>query len=80
VGKTRGGLVKPTPYACQPKNKAAKTPLRGILLNSSEFRIQNSEFSCEEIRVAADEVENRSQVTSVVLYFVWVRISPYKPP
>ena len=29
---------------------------------------------------AADEVENRSQVTSVVLYFVWVRISPYKPP
>jgi hypothetical protein len=55
--------VQPTPHACQPKNTAAKTPLRRIL----------------GFGVAADEVENRSQVTSVVLYFVWVRISPYKP-
>jgi hypothetical protein len=29
---------------------------------------------------AANEVENWPQVTSVVLYFVRVRISPYKPP
>ena len=51
--------VKPAPYACQPKNKASKTP-----------RTQNAFWGG-----AADEVENRSQVTSVVLYFVRVRIS-----
>ena len=56
--------VKPSPDAYQPKNTAAKTPLRGIL----------------KFRAAADEVENRPQVTSAVLYFVRVRISPYKPP
>ena len=56
--------VKPAPYACQPKNTAAKTPLRRFF----------------EFGAAADEVENRSQVTSVVLYFVQVSISPYKPP
>jgi hypothetical protein len=53
-------LVKPAPYARQPKIKLRerRTPIGG----------------------AADEVENRSQVTSVVLYFVRVRISPYKSP
>ena len=56
--------VKPSPDAYQPKNTAAKTPLRGIL----------------KFRAAADEVENRPQVTSAVLYFVRVRISPYKSP
>jgi hypothetical protein len=56
--------VKPAPYACQPKNKAPKTPRANFI----------------EFGAAADEVENRSQVTSVVLYSVRVRISPYKPP
>ena len=46
------------------ENKAAKTP--------------RAQFGC--LGGAADEVENRPEVTSVVLYFVRVRISPYKPP
>jgi hypothetical protein len=56
--------VKPAPYACQHKKKGAKSMLRKFL----------------EFGAAADEVENRPQVTSVELYFVRVRISPYKPP
>ena len=56
--------AKPAPYAYQPKNTAAKTPLRAECI----------------LRAAADEVENRPRVTSVVLYFIRVRISPYKPP
>ena len=59
-----GTAVQPAPHACQPKNTAAKTPLRAKRV----------------LRGAADEVENRSQVTSIVLYFVRVHISPYKPP
>jgi hypothetical protein len=60
--------VQPAPHACQPKNTAAKTPHHRFLI------------FVEIYMRAADEVENRSQVTSVVLYFVGVRISPYKPP
>ena len=51
--------VKPAPYACQPKNQAAKTPRADFF----------------EFGAAADEVENRSQVTSVV----WARAGASDP-
>jgi hypothetical protein len=52
-------------------------PKRGKSLFSMKIRTLEKQGL---FGAAADEVENRSQVTSVVLYFVQVSISPYKPP
>ena len=53
---------------------------RPLCMSTQKSSCENAAREKSIFRGAADEVENRSQVTSVVLYFVRVRISPYKPP
>ena len=62
----------PAPCVCRPKNKAVKT------LHAQFARAPDC--AGPRLRGAADEVENRPQVTSIVLHFVRVRTSLYKPP
>jgi hypothetical protein len=60
--------------------EAARTA-KGVarLVARSTAEVPELKRAVEVAGPAADEVENRPQVTSVVLYFVRVCISPYKP-